>query len=230
MKIARLNVFTSGWWVLQDFDTTDVFGGSYDETNLPINYAARYTTALDSDGIPKIQQVANTRGPVGQWICWPGIGGDGRSMAQWGQVFPAKITATGPLKAKPVKTGDGSGWTTATDMGEIAVFTSDGSSPPIGTFGLVAIGTDLFGQAPLFFVGGGAGSTPYKVITNNGDGTYVLRAYDHPNPGGTAVDGTGASDITGLENNVALSVPPGAFVDGTTRSDGKTYFNLPIGC
>jgi hypothetical protein len=223
---GRLNIQSGGWWVLQDFDPTDPFGTAYDDTNRPINYGARYGFSTDSDGIPTYGQIAGTRGPIGGWICLPGIGGGGRSMAQWAQVFPAKITTSGlSLKATAVNTGDGLGWYLATDLADVVVYTHDGSMPPVGTVGLIVKGTENGAQNALFFEGGGgAGVKTYKVTLNLTGGSYELQEYDRK--GGATV----GSPVSGCEElNLSPNVPANHWVHGITEADGVIRFVAPFG-
>jgi hypothetical protein len=179
MKRGRLNIQTAGWWVLQDHDVQDPFATAYTDLNRPINYAARYGITTDSDGFPAFGPVAGTRGPIGGALCLPGIGGGGRNMAQWAfGCVPAKITTSGiALKATPVNTGDGTGWTPATDLAEVVCYTSDGSMPSVGTFGLLVLGTELGDQNPLFFAGSsGTGLKTYKVTLNSTGGPTSSRS------------------------------------------------------
>jgi hypothetical protein len=228
MTLQRLNIQSGGWWVLQFHDDEDVvWGDEYDETNRPINFAARYEHVLDADGIPIFKQVADTRGPVGQWLVWPGNTGDPGHLAQWGQVFPAILTDDDPPKAKPIDTGGLAGWVTSTEFLEIAVYLPDGMTPTVGMFGLVVVGTELGDQNPLFFPGsaGGAGSTLFKITTNNDDGTYVGHTWDCP--GGSETDDT---DVDLFELNFADKVPVDTYVEATKRGDDNYWFNYPAGC
>lgn len=206
----------------QYFDAADPFGNAVDETSTKRLWAARYTWVTDEDGLPILRTVAGTTGPFGGLFPWTPKAP--RKLGQWSWCFLAKITTASPLKATPIKTGTSSGWTPATDFEELEVFTSDGSNPGVGAFGLVAIGTDLGGQVPLFFQGGGAGDSAYRISVNNNDGTYVLTQYDYP--GGTA--GTGG--IAAKEYNLAKNVPVNNYVKGSVKSDGNVWFNAPYGC
>jgi len=145
--------------VAQEFDTNDLFANAYDDTNRPIQYAARYTWVVPADGIPIFRQVANTQGPIGQWIVWPK---GTRVFGQWGQVFPAKMAGEGPDAGKvfPYKSAD----ILDPQLGGLAVDSLDGSALTPGASGLVVAGTDLGAQQALFFPGG-AGSVggPYTA-------------------------------------------------------------------
>jgi len=144
--LPRLNLASSGWVVAQEFDTNDLFANAYDETNRPIQYAARYTWVVPADGIPVFRQVANTQGPIGQWIMWPK---GARVFGQWGQVFPAITTdATHATPYKSSNVGDAG-------LGTLVVAAIDGAALVAGTPGLVVAGTDLGAQRALFFSGGG---------------------------------------------------------------------------
>lgn len=243
MSFSRLNIQSGGWWVLQFHGTTDpVWGGDYNETNRPINFGARYELVLDSDGIPIFKQVADTRGPVGQWLCWPGVGGVPGHLAQWGQVFPAVITSVSPPKAKPIDTGGLAGWATSTEFLEIAVYLPDGMTATVGMFGLVVVGTELEDQNPLFFPGGSGGGTSvkcFKVTVNNADGSYEGVEYDEP--GGTLL-GDLAHPTPLKEDNHSIQVPVDQWVRGypgtssmDVASSGDTavpifWFSMPFGC
>ncbi len=140
---------------MQDFDVTDPFTIAYSPDNLPIQYGARYQLVMVS-GKLTLQQVPDTYGPIGQLICWPGAGG--RTKAQWGGTFAAKVTAVGPLKVTPVVSGDGTGWQLATDLGEIPAFSCQtGVAPKVGDFVTCLAGTALGAQYVLAFQGGGSG-------------------------------------------------------------------------
>lgn len=224
MSLPRLNINSSGWWVLQNHDAADLFSNVYgDDSNLLINYAARYTWSTDADGFPAFGQAAATYGPVAGWICWPKAGA--RKMAQWAQVFPAKITTASPLKATPVK--GSSGWNVDTSLGEVQVATSDGSSPAVDTFGLVVAGSDLHNQRALFFQGGGGSTlTYYKIQANHADGTYLGQQVDYPGSGYAS----GSGPVDGLtEMNQSIAVPINQIVRVHFVSN-VGYFDMPFGC
>lgn len=232
MMLHRLNIQSAGWWITQFHVTGDIdpiWEVEYTERNRPINFAARYTLELDSDGVPVFKQVADTRGPIGQWLCWPGETGDPGHMAQWGQVFPAIITALDPPKAKPIDTGGLAGWVTSTEFLEIAVYLPDDVEATEGMFGLCVVGTELGDQNVLFFPGGSGTSTPsskvYKITATFLDGTYTGREYDYP--GGSEVT---SEDVTLYELNLAPGVPVNHYVEGTVRGDDNVWFSEPIGC
>jgi hypothetical protein len=224
----RLSIQTGGFWVLQDFDTADAFGVNYDETaavphNRPINYGARYKIDVVG-GIPRLRRVANTTGPIGGALCLPPKAP--RILAQWALgCVPAKITTASPLKATPVFSGNVTGWTTAASLDEVECYTSDGSSPAVGTFGLLVVGTELGAQAPLFFQGGGGAAVKsYQVTINNADGTYQLQEYDFK--GGSPV-GSPIDDCEEL--NLSPDVPATWWVHGVLESDGVIRFSMPFG-
>jgi hypothetical protein len=238
---GRLNIQTAGFWVLQFHDEEDNQGNAYDETNRPINFAARYEKYTDEDEITTLRQVAGTKGPIGGWMCLLGDGVD-RDLAYWAQAVPAKITSTSPLRATPIATGDGSGWTEAEGFEEVDVFTADGSTPDMGAFGVLLVGTEDGAQNVLFFEGGsgGGGSTVkcFKVTVNNGDGTYEGVEYDEPN--GTLL-GDLAHPVPLDEDNDASGVPVNQWVRAhegvSTRDigngDGEQtiwWFSMPFGC
>jgi hypothetical protein len=225
-NLPRLTRKTAGYLVGQFFDVNDLLGNAYSLSNLPTLYAARYTWVKDSVGIPILQQVANTDGFIGGWLNLPPKAP--RTIGQWCQVVPAKITTTSPLKATPVNTGDGSGWSAATDLAEISCFTSDGSAPASGAFGLLVVGTERTAQNPLFFQGGGgsAGDSIFKLTSYIGAGVYGGTAYDYP--GGTA-----GSVVTNLkELNGSPNVPTSGtfYVKASLKGDGNYWFNAPYGC
>lgn len=214
--------------LLQMFDSADPLLVAYTykkPSGTPaLLYGGRFGWTTGSDTIPVFGLVADsddnpTYGPVGQWICWPGVGGMGnRTQAQWGQVFAAKITATSPLKATPMADHSSA----ATDLAAIEVSTLDGSTPQTGTFGLVVAGSFLGAQDPIFFAGG-VGQSVYKVIS--GSGPYVLQLYDYP--GHTAIGGTtsGCKELSG-----STGVPAGLYVFGQKLPDGNIWFSAPYGC
>jgi len=152
MNLPRLNLASSGWVVAQEFDTNDLFANAYDDTNRPIQYAARYTWVVPADGIPVFRQVANTQGPIGQWIVWPK---GARVFGQWGQVFPAKMAGEGPDAGKAFPLSDAA--TVDPQLGGLAVASLDGRVLAADTYGLVVAGTDLGAQQALFFTGGSGG-------------------------------------------------------------------------
>ncbi len=223
--MKRINVDTLGWLIAQMHDDNDPLGVAYDTKGRAqlLLGGARYTWSTGTGGLPILKQVSGTAGPVSGLFPWPGK--SPRTLAQLSWVFPAKITTASPLKATPVETGSGSGWTVATDLDEVEVYTSDGTAPSVGTFGIVVVGTELDDQKPLFFQGGGAGSaTVYKITVNPGDGSYSGIPYDVPN--GTAL---GPEISTLFELNASPNVPLNEWVQATLRPDGYSYFNLPVG-
>lgn len=222
--IPRVNRQSAGYFAVQFFDATDKFGAAYDETNLPIMHGARYTWVQNEAGQIVMQTVDGTDGPVGGVLVLPPKAPRTVAQIAFGPV-PVKITSASPLKATPVKTGNGSGWTVATDLDEFAVFTSDGSSPAVGTFGLALVGSELTAQTPLFFEGGGAGVKTYKVTAVTGGGVYTLQQYT--SKGGTTV---GSPVPLCEELNLATLVPVNAWVHGVREADGVVRFNLPLGC
>lgn len=228
MSLPRLNLQSAGWIVFQDFDASDPFGTAYDRTNysgttLPILYGARFGWVTGADGIPVFQQIASTQGIVSGFFFCPPTGS--RVQGQWAQIIPAKITSTSPIKATPIKTGNGSGWSTDSTLSDFQVYTSDGSTPTLNAFGMVVVGSETGAQNPLFFQGGGNALKWFKITQNNADGTYNADQYDHPRGSTTGTSVTGM-----IEANLAPAVPVAAWVRASLENDGKWYFSLPLGC
>lgn len=211
------------WLVVQDFDVLDPFAQAMTYKDLPILGGARYAWTMSGvgiDGFPEVNQVANTQGLIGQWVIWPGK--SPRVLTQINTIFAAKITTASPLKATPVKSATGGTPTMAADLDELAVSTLDGSSPTIGTFGVVVAGSDLTKQSTLFFAGG-VGSAVYKITVNSGGGVYKGKPVDYP---GASL----GSEVSNLkELNSSVSVPAGQFVECTLRPDGNYWFSMPFG-
>lgn len=232
MSLPRLNRQSAGWWVLQDFDATDLFGNDYDETNRPINFAARYGWVTDDDGIPNFLQVADgdgrsTAGPVAGWFCWPGVNGDGmgegRIAAQWAQIFPAKTASSST--ATPLSDAA----TVDDTLAEIDVAAIDGSTLAENTYGLVLPSTSLAEQIALFVpLGGGGGAANVfwgKVTANNADGTYV---YNRTQGGAGASDVDGETGLTATEANLSPYCPEGRYCLFATGVDGNDYFDFTV--
>lgn len=103
---------------------------------------------------------------------------------------------------------------------------SDVGSAAVGDRGLLL----QHGDVKVFFPLGGSGSSTkvFKVLFNNGDGSYEGQEYDRP--GGTP---TGPDDVFLIENNYSDNVPAGEvdgkYVDGTLRPDGNYWFNYDAG-
>jgi hypothetical protein len=248
MTHGRVSVQSVGYFVLQFHDATDLYGEDYTEINRPINFAARYQAGLDTYGIPRFTQVDNTRGPMGGWLCIPPK--SPRTLAQWGQAFAAKITTAGsPPKATVISTGNGSGWTTATDLDEFEVYPSNGVSVSVGDIGLVVQAATNGSQVPLFFQGGGSTGVAqkfYQIVINHNNGTYEGVEYDEPQ--GTPLVGldsvTGEYKRTPLsELNTSKDVPtdhwvlaqPGVStrtlsIDGVDTDLTVMWFSAPFGC
>lgn len=222
MTVPKVNKQSVGNLVAQFFDDADPFGATVDETSLIRMFGARYTWVRDSDGIHILQTVANTHGPVHGLFPWPAKGP--RKLAQLSWVFAAKIVSTSPLKARPIKTGSGSGWDEESTLEDLEVFTPTGAAPANGAFGLVVIGTELKAQKPLFFEGGGSAMKVYKITSNTGGGNYTVTEYDYP--GGTAQ----GSAVNGHEMNSSSAVPNNHYVFGSLKANGKVEFYAPFGC
>lgn len=242
----RLNKQSAGYWVAQDYDASDAFAAfSYDWTNIPLNYAARYGFVPDAHGFPVFQQVLDatnmwqTDGPVYGMICWPGaasagVEGDetGRNQAQWSWIFPVRIynvDGEGNVFAIPQLSGDSSGWADDVSLAPQQVFMDDGSAPAVDTFGLVVMGTSLAGQFLLFFEGGGGGSTRIPAVvtgTASGAGNYTW-AEVTPSTNATIMGGrTGNAWERNRSPNVRTDGT--AFVDVDTWPSGDQTFFYPL--
>lgn len=216
-------------FILQCFDAVDQWGVARNYKKLPIGFGSRYSEPAAAgalDGIPELGQVALTQGPIGGWICWPGVGGGGRKLAQWAQAFAVKITSASPMKATPIEKFSGGAWAVDATLAEQQVYTQDGVDAAVGTFGLVVAGTDLFSQQLLFFQGGSGGGTPdfpAKIVTNPGAGSYTFAEVD---PATNVVLGGGRTG-TAKERGRSAAVNPGQQVDIKTYG-GAYYFFYPV--
>lgn len=212
---------------LQNFDATDKAGTSWDYTKPsksgPREFGGRYGTTVGGDGLAVTGLVSETLAPIGGWFL---IGGTGsRSQGQWAQAFPAKISYNtgGTLKAKVQKNST----TVATDLAETVVKTIDGSSPGIGTPGIIVVGSDLSGQDPIFLATGAAQRT-FLTTVNEGSGLYTLQEYTYK--GGSAI---GSPIVHCEELNLTPGVAVGAgktWVRGQLEGDGVIRFVHPVGC
>lgn len=111
------------------------------------------------------------------------------------------------------------------DAGEtevMAVYLGDVASAALGDKVLLFQHGDTKFAFPM---GAGAQATWYKVISNDGAGSYTLHQYDVPN--GTP---SGSDIPTCQEANGATGVPADTFVIGYLGSNGTIYFDKPLGC
>lgn len=167
------DVYSLGFFRMQDFDAKDAAGKTYSESApyvpLPILYGARYTLSKDENNVSTFQQVDGTVGPLAGWICWAPAGS--RTRAQWGQQFYVKITTVGPpIKATPVLNVNGDLDTT---LAETTVTTVDGTIPALNSFGLVVAGSTLHSQELIFFAGGsGSGGILANITGQVADNIY----------------------------------------------------------
>lgn len=220
----RGNKQSLGNLVAQYFDVADPMGNTVDETSTKRLFGARYTAATDADGFPVLHTVDGTDGPINGMIAWTPK--SPRVLSQLSFCFPAKITTASPLKATPVKSATSGTPTMETTLDEMEVSTLDGSSPSVGTFGLVVVGSDLFSQLPIFFQGGaGTQVGTYKVTASGGAGTYTLQQYTYKN-GSTIGSPVAACE----ELNLAPAVPVNTWVFAIKEADGVIRFSLPLGC
>lgn len=201
--IDRIDLATAGFWVLQDFDVTDMAAppNNYDYTGagiagLPINFGARFGFTKNSRGLPQWGALQGTVGPIGQWLYWPPAASTGgRVMGQWGQNFAAQITSTSPLQATAIKKGDG---TLDSSLAALTVSFLGSTSPALNSFGLVVAGTDLSSFQPIFFQGGSGGGGMSAFSIDSGSNPYTAHQID------LAADPTGGTSLAGGVTTSAL--------------------------
>jgi len=213
---------------LQEFDTLDLDGDTYGDlpTEEPrliqfgVRNAWNYITK-------KIEQVAGTFGPIGGWLKFPGK--SPRTLSQWAQVFPAKVTSAGAVT--PILD---SSLVQDPYLDELSVTSIDGSTPSIGDVGVVVRGSTLAGMAAIFVPSAAASTNatkickviaPYGAVAVNwnfapGDG-YIVWQVNWPDtsdtPGG---DVTIGPPFAAQELNGSTTVSVGAYVIIT---DGVGY-------